>query len=347
MNLTLGTELNQEYYAFELMAAARKFLSEIMLVRPGEEVLTTIDTAADWRVAIAISQAAATLNARPTLLLYETLPEPQMEPPAVVAGAVAKADVWVDLAVQYILYTKARETATKNGCRHASMSCIDVDTLVRMVGKVNIGKMLGLGDELVRLLNQAKEIRVTSREGTDLIGQLTGDAFQAGGIATEKGALIMLGGQVGHLPPEDTLHGKIVVDGEIWPPKEIGVLEEPVELTIEKGAIRQVKGGKAATTYEQWLASYSDPNLYYMAHYAYGFNPGVSRLSGRITEDERIFGSITFGFGTSAVRKAASHTDCIVLRPTVLLDGIAIEQDGKYVNPSLAHLCKEMKVPGY
>jgi leucyl aminopeptidase (aminopeptidase T) len=298
-------------------------------------------------VAYATAQAAFAIGARPTLLLYPTQPEAQMEPPPPVAGALARADVWIEYAVQYTLYTQARMAATAAGCRYACMSGMDVDMLVRTIGQVNYPKMIALGDELVRLIRAAREMRITSAEGTDLTAQLTPDVFQSGCIAHEEGALIMLGGQVGHLPVEETIEGTIVVDGEIWPPGEIGILDEPVELVIEQGSIKQVKGKARAETYQRWLAGFGDPNLYRMAHYAYGFNPGVSKLTGRIVEDERVFGSITFGFGSLATRKAASHTDCVVMRPTILIDGVEIERAGKYVHPDLVRLCRELGAPGY
>jgi len=85
-----------------------------------------------------------------------------MEPPGAVARAIAHADVWIDLAVQYILYTQARETATSNGCRHACLAGMNANALVSTIGNVDYPKMLAFGDELVALLNQAEEIRVTS-----------------------------------------------------------------------------------------------------------------------------------------------------------------------------------------
>lgn len=351
MELSLGTEPTREYYVFESMGAAKKLLEEIMLTEPSEEVVITVDTAGDWRAAIATAQAAYALGAQPTLLLYQTQPEAAMEPPAPVAGALVNADVWIDYTVQYILHTEARMKATEAGCRHACMAGMDVDMLVRTIGQVDHRKLMALGDELVRLTNNAEEMRITSREGTDLVGSLTGDgvwkAVQEGGIATEKGAQIMLGGQVGNLPEEETIQGKIVVDGVIWPPAEIGILKEQVELVIGDGAIKEVRGGGAAATYQMWLDSFGDPNLYRFAHYAYGFNPGVTRLTGRIVEDERVFGSMTFGFGTTETRKAASHTDCVIRRPTIYLDEVEIERDGRYVHPNLVRLCRDLGVPGY
>lgn len=347
MELALGTEPTSEYYSFELMAAARKILEEIMLTRPGEEVVITVDTAGDWRVALATAQAAFALGAKPTLLLYQTQPEAQIEPPSPVAGALARADIWIEYALQYILYTEARRKATEAGCRYGCLGGMDVDMFVRTIGKVNYPKMIALGDELASLIRNAKEMRITSLEGTDLSAKLTGEATQFGGIAREKGALIMLGGQVGHLPEEATIRGKIAVDGVIWPPAEIGVLKEPIELMIEDGCIKDVKGGATASTFQRWLSSFNDPNIYRLAHYSYGFNPGVSKPTGRIVEDERVMGSMTFGFGSTPTRKAASHTDCVILRPSVYLDGAEIEREGKYVHPNLVRLCQELGVAGY
>lgn len=349
MQFTLGTEPTATFHSFELAAAAHKFLKDIMLLRPGEELVISIDTAGDWRVAQALAEQAYVLDASPTLIRYKTQPEAQMEPPKPVGLAFQGADVWVDLSVQYILYTEARRKATGLGCRHACLAGIDVDAMVRTIGQVDYPKLIALGDEMVRLLNKSKTVQVTCSRGSNLTAQLDNNANQSGGIATEQGAMIMLGGQVGCLPKEETLEGKLVVDGVIWPPDDIGVLQgkETVTLIVEKGSIVAVEGGSAASIYRNWLDRFGDPNLYRMAHYAFGFNPGVPRLTGRIAEDERFFGSITFGFGAMADREAASHTDCIVLFPSVYIDGIEMQKNGVYTHPTLHKMCEILGVRGY
>jgi hypothetical protein len=35
------------------------------------------------------------------------------------------------------------------------------------------------------------------------------------------------------------------------------------------------------------------------------------------------------------------------MNPSVYLDDVAMEQEGKYVHPDLVKLAKEMKIPGY
>ncbi len=93
--------------------------------------------------------------------------------------------------------------------------------------------------------------------------------------------------------------------------------------------------------------------MYWIAHYSLGFNPGVTQPTGRIVEDERIFGCIELGIGSQGAQimgktwSSASHTDGVVLNPTILLDGVAMEKDGVYQLPPLIEACRELGVPGY
>ena len=93
--------------------------------------------------------------------------------------------------------------------------------------------------------------------------------------------------------------------------------------------------------------------MYWLAHVSQGFNPGVLEPTGRIEEDERIFGCVECGLGTQGeglggkAWVAASHTDGITLNPSIFLDGEAIEEDGFYVHPTLVKLCRELGVAGY
>ncbi|MEW6546567.1 MAG: hypothetical protein AB1446_06585 [Bacillota bacterium] len=115
MELALGTEPTNRYLSFEVARAARKLVEEVMLVKPGENVLVTVDTAGDRRVAEAVAEAAYAAGAVPTLVVYHTSPTAVVEPPAPVAGAAARAQVWIELAVAYVLHTDAYRNARRQG----------------------------------------------------------------------------------------------------------------------------------------------------------------------------------------------------------------------------------------
>jgi leucyl aminopeptidase (aminopeptidase T) len=348
MEFMLGTEPRREYYAFEVAAAAQKMLAEIMLVKPDENVVITADTQSDWRVVEATAQAALCLGAHPTVVWYETRPRAQMEPYSPVSAAVQAADVWIEYAVQYILYTDARRAACEKGCRYAAFGALDVDALVRTIGRVAYPTMLALGGKLVALTQDTKAYRITTALGTDLTCDNQGvEVSQSGRLGDEPGASVMLGGQISWLPQESSVNGTIVGDGMVWPPDDVGIVREPVTLHIEAGRITSIEGSTEAGILRGWLDSLEDPNMMRIAHYSYGFNPGVTRFTGRVAEDERVFGVFDFGFGGWMDRPAASHFDVVITAPTILADEVEIERDGKYVHSELVDFCRGMGVAGY
>ena len=354
MELALGTEPTAGYLSLEVARAARKLVEEVMLVRPGEQVLVTVDTAGDIRVAEEVAQAAYAAGAVPTLVRYHTSPTAVVEPPGPVAGAAARAQVWIELAVAYVLHTRAYREALAAGCRYVCLAGMDVDMLVRCVGRVDYPAMLVLGETLRKLVGAADQVRVTSPAGTDIIGYNRGRRVRhSGKLADTPGEPIMLGGQISWCPVEEPIAGRLVFDGALWPPMELGKLGSPVTLTVERGVITEVSGGLEAQVFRRWLDSFADPNMYRLAHYSLGFNPGVSRPTGRIVEDERVFGCIEMGIGSQGVQiggltwQAASHTDGIVLSPSIYLDGEPLEVDGRYVHPEVVAACRRLGVPGY
>lgn len=354
MELALGIEPREEYRSWEVQAAARKFVEQVMLVKPGENVVVTADTATDMRVVRATAEAVYAAGAHPVLIVYETRPRPLMEPPRPVAEAVRVADVWIEFTLQYILYSSAHRAAIDAGCRYTCVPAMDVDMLLRTIGWVDFPKMLALGEKLTEVFSGTDKITMKSDAGTDITGTMKGRRVKhQGKLADKKGETVTLAGQVTFMPIEESLNGTIVFDGSIWPPDEIGMLREPVTLTVEEGVIRKIDGGREARLMENFLRSLNDPNMFCLAHYSLGLNPGVRKLTGRIVEDERLFGCITIGMGSQGPNhggkgiRAAGHVDGIVTRPTFILDGKTVEQDGKYTHPGLAAICKDLGMPGY
>lgn len=354
MELAFGTEPARSYLAFELALGTRKLVENVMLTRAGEQVVITADTSSDWRVVEATAQAAFAAGATPTVVWYESRHDALIEPPKPVAGAIREADVWIEYAVAYLLYTEAYKQALEQGCRYICLAGMDVDMIVRTIAQVDYPKMITLSHVLGGLIAQADHIRVTSPAGTDLVATMGGRKIRySGKLADTPGDPTMLGGQISWCPLEETIEGTIVFDGAVWPPRELGLLRHPIRLTLEKGQVTQVEGGAQAKLLERWFAAIGNPNIYRLAHYSLGFNPGVTRCTGRIVEDERVFGSIEFGIGSQGKQlggltwDAGGHTDGIVLDPSIYLDGKAIEEEGVYVHPDLVAVCRDLGVQGY
>ena len=346
MELTIGNEPRDDYYTFELTAAALKLVTVVRPVGRGQQVLVSVDSAGDMRAARATAGAVQAVGGVPTLVSYPTLPEPMSEPPRPLAQAALGADVWIDFAVAYQLYSAAYHAAVANGCIYVCLTGMDVDMMVRTIGRVAHAPLEEMARVLYRMSQAAETIRLASPAGTNLRMTVDkkGDPFweeeRHGGYAQ------MLGGQTGPMAHRESFEGVLVYDGAIWPPAEIGILRSPVRLTIEKGYATRIEGGAEAAVYDRWLRSFESPAAMLMDHACYGFNPGVKRPSGRILEDERVFGCMQFGIGATDLGSPI-HSDGVVLRPSVWLDDVQIEHDGHYVHPDLVRLCREMGVGGY
>ncbi len=346
MDLLIGTEPRDDYLGMELVAAAHKLVTEVRPIRPGQQVLVSVDTAGDSRVARATVGAVLAVGGVPTLVSYPTLPEPMREPPRPLSQAALGADVWIDFAVAYQLYSPAYHAAIANGCIYVCLTGMDADMMVRTIGRPAYGPLEEMARVLYRMSQAADTIRVTTAAGTDLRMTVDkkGDPFweeeKIGGFPQ------MLGGQSGPMAFRESFEGTLVYDGAIWPPTDIGVLKAPVRLTIEGGYVTSVQGGSEAAYYDRWLRGFGNSAAMLMDHACYGFNPGVTRATGRILEDERIFGCMQFGIGATELGSPI-HSDGVLLNPSVWFDDLKVEDGGRYVDPDLAALCREMGVAGY
>ena len=354
MELRLGFEPLDDYLKYELYKGAMKLVQDVMLAKPGETVMVTADTSTDMRVANALAAAAYAIDAVPVLVEYPTAKETCIDPPLPLQAAACKADVWIELADKNVQHTLSWQKALSCGCRYTCLTGMDVDMIVRCITHVDYDLVIKLGEKMKSIIEQAGTVQILSKNGTDLRGEMQGRRVRhSGRKAIEKGQSNMMCGQISWNCMESTINGTLVFDGALWPPAEIGLLSAPVKLTVEKGVVTKVEGGRDADIFRSWLAGYNDPACYRVAHYSLGFNPGVMAPTGRIVEDERVFGGIEFGIGSQGAAimgekwDAPSHTDGTILKPTLIFDGKVFEENGIYKDEKAREFCRRMKVAGY
>jgi leucyl aminopeptidase (aminopeptidase T) len=281
MEITIGTELRDEFLSWELQAGARKLVEQMMLVKPGEMVVISADTSTDMRVVQATAGAAMAAGAVPTVVIHPTQTEGYQEPPAPVAGAVARAQVWIEFAVGMIFLSNAYKQAIENGVRYICLTGMDAIMMVNTIYHVDIHRLIAMGNLLRDMVMAADKVEIYSQAGTALTAFNQGrKARQSGKLADTPGEPVMLGGQVSWCPVEETINGRLVFDGALYPPTDMGMLREPVSLTLENGRVTRVEGGNEAKRFEKWLAAFNDPNMYRLAHYSLGFNAEAYKIGG-------------------------------------------------------------------
>jgi len=343
-------------YECELGKAADVLTRELFKLKPGETFVITADTESDSRVVNATASAAFAVGAKPMVIwlaspLGVARAADPMLPIESLVGALKGADAWVEFNNQWLLYSTPYERAMKENkkLRYMNLVGMDVDMMVRLIGRVDYPALTEFLEKVLELTKAAKHMRWTSPAGTDVEFDMSDDPnyllTMDNGYADSPG-VHMLGGQIGWPPVLESINGLIVFDGSLVPP--CGLLKEPVYLTIEKGKVTKIEGGTQAREFKAWLESFNDPQMYQVAHACWSFHPGA-KLTGKIVEDERVWGATEWGIGAigSCVIApdgipAASHADGICLNTSAWLDGKQLLDEGRIVNEELAILARKL-----
>jgi leucyl aminopeptidase (aminopeptidase T) len=334
------------WYEIELGKAADILVNELFKLKEGETMVITADTESDERVVYATARSAFAAGGKPMVIWLASplgvgkAADP-MFPTESLVGALNGADAWVEFNNQWIFYSNVFDRVMKENpkIRHNCLVGMNVDMMVRTIGRVDYPALKEFLDKLSEIVKPTKEFRITTPAGMDVT--FKSKEHRAGyslGYADKPGSH-MMSGQVYWSMDTDTLNGKLVFDGSVNPP--LGLIKDPIEMTIENGDIMAFGPGNDAVKYEAWLRSFNDPNMLKIAHLCPGFNPGA-KLTGDVVEDERVWGSVEFGIGNMAWRPAASHSDGICMNVSIWIDGKQILEDGKCVHPELKKLAKKL-----
>jgi leucyl aminopeptidase (aminopeptidase T) len=203
-----------------------------------------------------------------------------------------------------------------------------------MLARVMSADMKGLrrkGRAIAEALDAASEAKISCPNGTGLHLDLGGRmAIPDAGELTARGAFGNLPCGEGFISPAGG-NGTLVIDGSL---AGIGLAGQPVELVVEGGHLTSARGGQGMAFMELLTAHGEDGTN--IAELGIGTNE-KAKLTGNILEDEKILGTCHVAFGASAAIggnvQVPVHLDCVVMKPTVELDGEAIVRDGELLVP--------------
>ena len=341
------------YYEYELGKAAKILCEDLFKLKPGETFVITADTGSEKRVIDATATAAFACDAKP-MIIYTASPLVKgkagiaMFPFESLTAALLKADAWVDFNRWGLLNTPIHDIAMENKkLRYLCLGGINVDLMVRNIGRVDYPNLEKFMKPVTQKILSAKHMRITTPAGTDVeFNSEPGRKIKMHHGYADTPGTHMMAGQITYYPNFESINGTIVFDGSISP---FGILKEPVRLTIKKGEIVKIEGGKEATEYEKWLKSFNHPQMLKLAHVSYGFNPGA-RLTGNALEDERVWGGTEWGLGNVGHAYGnfpdgifgPSHSDGICLNSSIWLDGVQITDKGQLLDPELKKLAEKL-----
>ena len=311
----------------DLDMAVRTVVRDCMSISPGEEVLVVCNPVTEEIGALMRIEAQGE-GADATLAVISERDSAAAEPPDTVAAAMEKADVVLAATIQSLSHTAARKRASEAGVRIGTLPGVTEEMLARLMG-VDLEETRRLSWAVAELMNDASEARITCEHGSDLRMGLEGRlAIADGGELGSRGAFGNLPCGEGFIAPvEGTTEGRLVVDGSI---AGVGLLDTPVSLTVAGGHLKEATGSDGEKLMGLLTAHGEDGTN--VAELGVGTNDEAI-LTGNILEDEKILGTAHVAFGASAAIggtvQVPVHLDCVILRPTVEIDGRTIVDGGE------------------
>lgn len=311
----------------DLDSAVRTVVRQCMGVGAGEEVLVVCNPVTEEIGALMRIEAQGD-GAEATLAVISERETHAAEPPRPVAAAMAAADVVLAPTIQSLSHTAARKAASEAGVRIATLPGVTDEMLARLMNG-DLDEMRRRGWAIVNVMNRGSQVRITDTNGSDLTFSIEGrEGIVDAGELSGKGAFGNLPCGEGFIAPvEGTAEGTLVVDGSI---AAVGLVESPVQLTVEGGHLVGATGNEGARLME--LLTPHGPDGTNVAELGIGTNEEAI-LTGNILEDEKIFGTAHVAFGASAgiggTVQVPVHLDVVVKEPTVEIDGEAILGGGE------------------
>jgi leucyl aminopeptidase (aminopeptidase T) len=325
----------------ELVERARVFVEEWAKVEPGERVLVLADDQTDPAVARAVLAAARTTGADVTFVEMPTPGSAWAEPSEVVLGAMKQAQKCLSLA---LVYHDRRTTIARREHGMAMFFLLPPvpATLFGPASYYPIELCAEIGRQCALRLRAAREIRITSRRGTDFGALLdprncTADpggwleAWDPGrviGRTPGEGSNTFPPGVVLAYPDPGSVEGVAVYEHHVG----VGPVASHLAVRYENGRCVAAEGEGA-----EKLASIVAGVEYAtdVAELAWGTNPHQTLTLGterNPIDAERHAGTVHVGIGPSPIFGSRTtsrlHLDGLIVKPSILLDGEPIMTDG-------------------
>jgi leucyl aminopeptidase (aminopeptidase T) len=313
--------------AEELERAVEVVVRDCLAVAPGEDVLVVCNPVIE-EMGEAMRRVAQDVGAEATLAVMAERDSHAAEPPRPIAAAMLVSDVVIAPTIQSLSHTAARKAASEAGARIATMPGVTEEMLARVMG-AEMEALRRRAAAICEALDGGAEARITCARGSDLrLGLEARTSIADAGDLSAEGAFGNLPCGEGFIAPlEGTGEGTLVVDGSI---AGVGRVEDPATLTVRGGHLTEATGTAGGELLELLSAHGEDGTN--VAELGIGTNEAAI-LTGNILEDEKILGTAHVAFGASAAIggtiQVPVHLDCVVLEPTVEIDGEALVRRGE------------------
>ena len=158
-----------KYYEIEISKAAKVLVEDILELKKDETFAITADTESDKRVVNAVAGAAFAAGAKP-MVIWVAAPmgvgkaADPMLPVDALSEALKQADVWAEFNNKWLLYSTPFERAVlgNSKIRYINLVGMDVDMIVRVIGRVDTNLLAEFMFEVRDMTHKAKKMKITT-----------------------------------------------------------------------------------------------------------------------------------------------------------------------------------------
>ncbi|MBO6836666.1 MAG: hypothetical protein JJ878_11320 [Alphaproteobacteria bacterium] len=323
----------------ELRIAADILVGDYMNVSADEEVLITVDTMTDRDAAEAVFCSALAIGAKPAMVQVPQVPFQgslaDAHLPNILAGAVEKASVWIDLTFPYLAGSGLHDHAMKSkSVRYLLAGDAGSGGIQRLFGDVDLDRFQAAFDVYNRILctEEGAEIRVTNPLGTDVTFRLGKAAYEKPRRAAKPGTYLVPGSCT-MFPDIESVTGRIVTEAGFH--EYYTAFASPLTIEVD-GRIKSVSGGGwDRGVLDRSLRRAGGGDYGFVIHFTFALHPAARFTGASFIEDSRVHGMNAVGLGLPwwVPGGGENHPDVVVSDQSIYVDGTLLIRDGVAVAP--------------
>ena len=283
-----------------------------------EVVLIVTDTLR-LKIAKSLYDTAREMNCEAIMMTMPPRTRHGEEPPDAIANAMRSVDVVIAPTTMSLTHTSAKKRANEAGVRIATMPGVTERMMVEGGLTAKPREVMEHTHRLAAMLKELAEIRITSRQGTDVTFEVNDSKWNLDlGCCREKGCSTNLPAGEVYVAPENC-KGTVVIDGSMG---GLELLKHPIKIQIEEGKAVDVRGERAKEVLK--IINPLGDEARNIAELGIGTNPHA-RIIGVVLEDEKVLGTAHIALGTNSTFgghvAAGVHLDGIIRKPRIFAAG--------------------------
>lgn len=171
---------------------------------------------------------------------------------------------------------------------------------------------------LINHLRNAERLRITTKEGTDLLLGVSERIFSDDVYVTPGNMCNLPCGEIYCAPEETEANGVVVVNASIG---DIGLLKQPLKISIKNGKVANFDSEDKNLINKITELTEIDEDAKKIGELGIGVNP-KARIKGNMLEDEKAIGTAHIALGNNedfpgGQNKSKIHRDYLFYKPTI------------------------------